>query len=213
MHLPDGVLDTRIWATLDAVSAGTVAYAIRQTTKQSEEKMIPMMGVMAAFIFAAQLMNIPTPGGPPVHLVGAVLAAVLLGPWPATVVMTAVLAVQSLLMQDGGLLALGANVFNIGVIGTLGGYCIFLAVHKFVKSDRGVIAGSFVAAWLSTLVSTGAVALQMIVSGATPAKLVLPALGGMNLFVGAVEGVITATIIGFVLKVRRDMVYGAVHAS
>ncbi len=213
MHLPDGVLDTKIWATLDAVSAGTVAYAIRQTTKQSEEKMIPMMGVMAAFIFAAQLMNVPTPGGPPVHLVGAVLAAVLLGPWPATVVMTAVLAVQSFLMQDGGLLALGANIFNIGVIGTLGGYLIFLGIRKIVKGDRGIIVGSFVAAWLSTLVSTGAVAFQMIVSGATPAKLVLPALGGMNLIVGTIEGLITATIIGFVLKVRRDMVFGAVHSS
>ncbi|MFA5867051.1 MAG: energy-coupling factor ABC transporter permease [Actinomycetota bacterium] len=213
MHLPDGVLDTKIWATLDAVSAGTVAYAIRQTTKHSEEKMIPMMGVMAAFIFAAQLMNVPTPGGPPVHLVGAVLAAVLLGPWPATVVMAAVLAVQSFLMQDGGLLALGANIFNIGVIGTLGGYLIFLAVRKIFKGDRGIIAGTFAAAWLSTIVSTGAVALQMIVSGASPAELVLPVLGGLNLIVGAIEGLITATIIGFVLKVRRDMVYGAVHAS
>jgi len=213
VHLPDGVLDTKIWATLDAVSAGTVAYAIRQTTKHSEEKMIPMMGVMAAFIFAAQLMNVPTPGGPPVHLVGAVLAAVLLGPWPATVVMAAVLAVQSFLMQDGGLLALGANIFNIGVIGTLGGYLIFLAVRKIFKGDRGIIAGTFAAAWLSTIVSTGAVALQMIVSGASPAELVLPVLGGLNLIVGAIEGLITATIIGFVLKVRRDMVYGAVHAS
>ncbi len=213
MHLPDGVLNPKIWATLDAVSAGTVAYAIRKTTKQSEEKMIPMMGVMAAFIFAAQLMNIPTPGGPPVHLVGAVLAAVLLGPWPAAVVMAAVLAVQSFLMQDGGLLALGANVFNIGIIGTLGGYLIFLAVRKIIKGDRGIIAGTFTAAWLSTIISTGAVAMQMIVSGASPAELVLPALGGMNLIVGAIEGVITATIVGFVLKVRRDMVYGAIHSA
>jgi cobalt/nickel transport system permease protein len=213
MHLPDGVLDVKIWATLDLVSTGVVAYAIRKTTKESEEKKIPMMGVMAAFIFAAQLMNVPTPGGPPVHLVGAVLAAILLGPWPALVVMTAVLAVQSLLMQDGGLLALGANVFNIGVIGALGGYCIFLGIRKLIKSDRGIIAGAFFAAWLSILASTAAVAFQMIVSGATPAELVLPVFGGMNLIVGAIEGLITATIIGFVLKVRRDMVYGAAHTS
>lgn len=213
MHLPDGVLDTKIWATLDLVSAGVVAYAIRKTTSESGEKKIPMMGVMAAFIFAAQLMNVPTPGGPPVHLVGAALAAILLGPWPATVVMTAVLAVQALLMQDGGLLALGANVFNIGVIGTLGGYCIFLGIRKLIKGDRGIVTGAFFAAWLSILASTAAVAFQMIVSGATPAELVLPVFGGMNLIVGAVEGLITATIIGFVLKVRRDMVYGAAHAS
>ena len=213
MHLPDGVLDVRIWATLDAVSAGTVAYAIRKTTRESEEKKIPMMGVMAAFIFAAQLMNVPTPGGPPVHLVGAVLAAVLLGPWPATVVLTAVLAVQSFLIQDGGLLALGANVFNIGIIGTLGGYCIFSGVRKLIKGDRGIIVGTFIATWLSILVSTGAVALQMTVSGAAPAELVLPVLGGMNMVVGAIEGLITATIVGFVLKVRRDMVYGALYSS
>lgn len=213
MHLPDGVLDTKIWVALDLVSAGTVAYAIRKTTKHSEEKIIPMMGVMAAFIFAAQLMNVPTPGGPPVHLVGAVLAAILLGPWPATVVMTAVLAVQTFLMQDGGLLALGANVFNIGIIGTLGGYCIFQGARKLFKGDRGLVAGAFLAAWLATLISTGAVAFQMIVSGASPAELVLPVLGVMNIVVGAIEGLITATIIGFVLKVRRDMVYGAVHAS
>jgi cobalt/nickel transport system permease protein len=213
MHLPDGILDTKIWATLDLVSAGTVAYAIKKTTKESEEKKIPMMGVMAAFIFAAQLMNVPTPGGPPVHLVGAVLAAILLGPWPAVVVMTAVLAVQAFLMQDGGLLALGANVFNIGVIGALGGYVIFLGIRKLIKGDRGIIIGAFGAAWLATLISTGAVALQMIVSGASPAELVLPALGIINLIVGAIEGLITATIIGFVLKVRRDMVYGAIRPS
>ena len=213
MHLPDGVLDVKIWASLDAVSAGTVAYAIRQTTRRMDEKQIPTMGVMAAFVFAAQLMNIPTPGGPPIHLVGAVLAAVMLGPWPATIVMTAVLAVQALLLQDGGLLALGANVFNIGIIGTLGGYGVFVVVRRLVKGDKGILAGTFIAAWVSIIASTGAVAAQMIFSGATPAELVLPVLGGINLVVGAIEGLMTATIVGFVLKVRRDMVFGAASPS
>ncbi len=208
MHLPDGVLDTKIWATLDVVTAGVVGVAIRKVSKKVDQRQIPMMGVMAAFIFAAQLMNVPTPGGPPVHLVGAVLAAVLLGPWEAVIVMTAVLTVQALLLQDGGLLALGANVFNIGIVGTFAGYYIYRGWRALVSGDRGVITGSFVASWLAILLSTALVAGEMIVSGATPATLVLPVLGITNLFVGAIEGLIVAGIVGFVLKVRRDLVYG-----
>lgn len=207
MHLPDGVLDPKIWATFDAVSAGVVGITVRKVSKNLDEKKIPMMGVMAAFIFAAQLMNVPTPGGPPVHLVGAVLAAILLGPWEATLVMVAVLSVQCLVLQDGGLLALGANAFNIGILGTFGGYYLYKAIRKIFAGDKGLIAASFMAPWIIVLISTGIVAGEMIFSGATPAKLVLPALGGFNLIVGAIEGLVTASIVGFVLRVRKDLIF------
>lgn len=209
MHLPDGVLDTKIWVALDAVSLGVVGLMVRKVSKNLDEKKIPMMGVMAAFIFAAQLMNVPTPGGPPVHLVGAVLAAVLLGPWEATLVLASVLTVQSLVFQDGGLLALGANTFNIGIVGTVGGYYLYKLVRRFTPGDKGIVTGSFTAAWIITLISTGLVAAQMIYSGATPATMVLPALGAVNLVVGAIEGLITASIVGFVIRVRRDLIYDA----
>ncbi len=209
MHLPDGVLDAKIWASLDVVTAGAVGVAIRKVSRKVDQRQIPMMGVMAAFIFAAQLMNIPTPGGPPVHLVGAVLAAILLGPWEAVVVMTAVMSVQALLLQDGGLLALGANVFNIGIVGTFAGYYIYRGWRRLVSGDRGIVSGAFVASWLAILLSTGFVAAEMIASGATPARIVLPVLGITNLFVGAIEGLIVAGIVGFVLRVRRDLVYDA----
>jgi cobalt/nickel transport system permease protein len=207
MHLPDGVLDPKIWATMDIVTVATVGYALRRTDRQMDEKKIPMMGVTAAFVFAAQLMNVPTPGGPPVHLIGAVLAAVLLGPWPAVLVMTAVMSVQALLLQDGGLLALGANIFNVGIIGALGGYAIYRGVRLLIKGDRGVVVATFAAAWISILVATLVVSAEMIYSGAVPAKLVLPALGSINFVVGAIEGLVSATIVGFVLKVRRDLIH------
>ncbi len=208
MHLPDGFLDVKTWAAMDVVSTGVVGYAVRKTSKELEDKQVPIMGVVAAFVFAAQLINFPVLGGTSGHLIGAVLAAVLIGPWAATLVMTAVFIVQALVFQDGGLLALGANVFNMGIVGTIAGYYIFLGIKKVIKTDAGALAGVFFAAWISVFISSILTALELAVSGTTPLKVVLPTMAGVHAVIGLGEAVITTAIIAFILKVRRDLVLG-----
>jgi cobalt/nickel transport system permease protein len=209
VHLPDGFLDTKTWAVLDAVSLGVAAVAVKKASKDLEEKQVPMMGVMAAFIFAAQMLNFPVLGGTSGHLLGGVLAAILLGPWAAALVMIAIFIVQALFFQDGGLLALGANVFNMGLIGTIGGYYIYALFRKMLKGDKGILTGAFVAAFTTVLLGAIATAFELAISGTTPLRVVLPAMTIVHTMIGLGEAFITVFIIGFVLRVRRDLVPGA----
>ena len=135
MHIPDGFLSMATVATTYAVSAGGIGNAVRMANKKLGEKHVPLMGVLAAFIFAAQMLNFPVAGGTSGHLIGAALAAILLGPWAAVLLMSCVLIAQSLIFQDGGLLALGANIFNMGIIASFGGYYLYrLLTSLFGKS-------------------------------------------------------------------------------
>src|SRR2546428_6491106 len=118
MHIPDGFLSAPVWAGMDAVSASVVGVAVRRVQRTLDGAQVPLMGMAAAFVFAAQMINFPVAGGTSGHLLGGLLAALLLGPAPAVVVMTTVFVAQCLLFQDGGLTALGANVFNMGIIGS-----------------------------------------------------------------------------------------------
>ncbi len=146
MHIPDGFLSLATVATTYAVSAGGVANAVRIANRKLGEKQVPLMGILAAFIFAAQMLNFPVAGGTSGHIVGAALAAILLGPWAAVIIMTTVLIAQSLIFQDGGLLALGANVLNMGIVASFGAYYIYrLARLLFGDSRRGKLIGVFVA--------------------------------------------------------------------
>ena len=209
MHLPDGFLDTKTWVAMDAAALAVATIAVRRASKNLEEKQVPMMGVMAAFIFAAQMLNFPVLGGTSGHLLGGVLAAILLGPWAAALVMIAVFIVQALFFQDGGLLALGANVFNMGLIGTIGGYYLYRLVRRVIPGDQGILAGAGIAAWVTVVLGAVATALELAVSGTTPLKVVLPAMTVVHVIIGLGEAVITVIIIGFVLRVRRDLVPGA----
>src|SRR5438445_6573353 len=121
MHIPDGFLSPPVWAALDIAALPAVGYMARKAQSGFDEAKVPLLGVMGAFVFAAQMINFPVGIGTSGHLVGAALLAVTLGPAPATVVMTAILAIQALVFQDGGILALGANVTNMAVAGTLAG--------------------------------------------------------------------------------------------
>src|SRR4030065_1955904 len=150
MHIPDGFISTPIVAAGIAVAAGSVAYAVKATNKKMGEKQIPLMGVLAAFVFAAQMLNFPVAGGTSGHLIGAALVSILLGPWAGMLVMTAVVAVQALLFQDGGLLALGANILNMGVIACLVGYYLYAGLQKvFSDRPRKNLGRAFAAAWCS----------------------------------------------------------------
>lgn len=206
MHIPDGFLDTKVWATMGVVSAGTVAYATKQVNKKLGERQIPLMGVMGAFIFAAQMINFPVAGGTSGHFLGGTLAAILLGPWSAVLVMTANFIVQCLLFQDGGLTALGANVFNMGILGCLAGYGIYQVIAKVVGGRRGMLVGGAVAAWCSVMLAATTTSLGLGLSGTVPLKIVLPAMLGVHALIGIGEGLITVMALSYILKVRSDIV-------
>lgn len=213
MHIPDGFLDAKTWVSLDVVSFGAVSYAVRKTSEVLEEKSVPMMGVMAAFIFAAQMLNFPVFGGTSGHLLGATLAVVMLGPWPAVLVMTAIFVIQALFFQDGGLLALGANVFNMAVVAPLAAYSIYSIIKRLVSGDRGILVGVFVASWVTVVLAAALTAIELTVSGTTSLLIALTSMISVHAVIGLGEAMITMTIVAFVLQVRRDMVPGARPAT
>jgi cobalt/nickel transport system permease protein len=164
------------------------------------------MGVMAAFIFAAQMFNFQVAGGTSGHLLGGVLAAVLLGPWVGTLVMACVVAVQGLMFSDGGLLVMGANIFNMGIIGTLGGYAIYRSLAAVLGGEeRGRIPAAGVAAWVSVVAAAVSMSLQLAVSGTSPLEIVLPAMVGVHVLIGIGEALITVAALGFIAATRRDL--------
>src|ERR1022692_3636611 len=154
MHIPDGFLDAKTLALTGALSIGGLIVATRQVNRTLPRNKIPLMGLGAAFVFAAQMLNFPVAGGTSGHLLGGVLAGVLLGPGAAAIVIACVLTVQALLFADGGVLALGANVFNMAFIGAMVGYTIYSAVFRFLPGLRGRIVAVFFAAWCSTVLAS-----------------------------------------------------------
>ncbi len=206
LHAPDGFLSVPVAIVMWILTAAVVAYAVRQTNRSLDERAVPLLGVMAAFIFAAQMFNFPVAGGTSGHLLGGVLAAVMLGPWAGTLVMTAVVAVQALLFQDGGLVVMGANIFNLGVIGTLGGYGLYrLLAGALGGEERGRLPAAGIAAWVSVVAGAIAMALQLGVSGVVPLEIALPAMVGVHLLIGIGEALITVAALAFIGVTRADL--------
>jgi cobalt/nickel transport system permease protein len=206
MHIPDGFISTPVAVAGIAVAAGSVAYAVKATNKKMGEKQVPLMGVLAAFIFAAQMLNFPVAGGTSGHLVGAALAAILLGPSPALLIMTCVLIVQSLVFQDGGLLALGANIFNMGIVPCFVGYYLYKGIASpFHKRKLGIMVGSGVAAWVTVVIASVFCAVELAISGTVPLRVALPAMAGVHAVIGIGEGLITAAVLALVLATRADL--------
>src|SRR5512141_3055372 len=163
MHLPDGFLNLGISILCWIVTVILVGIAISRTQRSLGERQVPLMGIMAAFIFAAQMINFPVAGGTSGHLLGGTLAAIMLGPWAAMLVMTAVIAVQGLLFQDGGLLVMGANILNMGIITCAIGYGLYRSALGGSRMVKLAVAG--VAAWLSVMAGAFTTALQLWLSG------------------------------------------------
>lgn len=207
MHIPDGFLSTGTWVSAWLISISGIGLCLKKTTQTLKDRMIPLMGVMSAFIFAAQMLNFPVIGGTSGHLLGGVLASVLLGPYAAAVVLTCVLTVQCLIFQDGGLTALGANILNMALIATIGGYFIYRAIVKIRGKKKGIIPAVFVAAWLSVVFSAISCAVELALSGTSAFKIVIPVMAGVHALIGIGEGIITTLVIGFVQKVRPDLIY------
>ncbi|OGO23629.1 MAG: cobalamin biosynthesis protein CbiM [Chloroflexi bacterium RBG_16_50_9] len=206
MHIPDGFLNAATVATTYAVSAGGISYAVKEANRKLKEKHVPLLGVMAAFIFAAQMLNFPVAGGTSGHLIGAALAAILLGPWAAVLIMSCVLIAQSLIFQDGGLLSLGANIFNMGIVATFTAFFLNrLAGITLGESKKARLIGGFIGAWGSVFVASIACAVELAVSGASPIGVVLPAMAGIHALIGIGEGLITGAALSLVLATRADI--------
>jgi cobalt/nickel transport system permease protein len=206
MHIPDGFLNIATVATTYAVSAGGVGNAVRVANKKLGEKQVPLMGILAAFIFAAQMLNFPIAGGTSGHFVGAALAAILLGPWAGVLIMSCVLIAQCLIFQDGGLLALGANIFNMGIVASFSSYYIYRLVTSLMANSRkGMLVGGFAAAWGSVFLASIFCAIELAVSGASPIGVVLPAMAGVHALIGIGEGLITGAVLSLVLATRADL--------
>src|SRR5512144_207002 len=165
MHIPDGFLSFTISIICWGITVTILAVAISRTNKSLGERQIPLMGVMAAFIFAAQMINFPVAGGTSGHLLGGALAAITLGPWAGMLVMTAVIAVQGLLFQDGGLLVMGANILNMGLVTSVVGYGLYRSALGRSQGTKLMVAG--LAAWLSVMAAALATTLQLWLSGTT----------------------------------------------
>ncbi len=206
LHAPDGFLTVPIALVMWAITIVVLAIAVRETNRTLDEQAVPLLGVMAAFIFAAQMFNFQIPGGTSGHLLGGVLAAVLLGPWAGTLVMACVVAVQALVFQDGGLVVLGANIFNMGVIGTLGGYAVYRSICRVLGGeDRARIPAAGIAAWLSVVVASAAMAIELALSGTAPLEITLAAMLGVHAIIGIGEALITMAALGFIAVTRADL--------
>lgn len=212
MHIPDGFINAGVSAVAGVTSAAGVGVSLVRSKSTMDEKQAPLAGLVAAYVFAVQMLNFPVAAGTSGHLIGGVLAAVLVGPWAACIVITLVLVIQALMFSDGGLSALGLNVLNMAVIGTWGGYLIFRALRRVLpRSKPTVVAASAVAAFASVVLASMGFVVEYALGGVgdAPVGTVLAAMGGIHALIGVGEAVITGLTISVVIGVRPDLVYGA----
>jgi len=210
MHIPDGFLSVTVSIVLWLVTIVVVGYALKRVNKDMGERQVPLMGVLAAAIFAGQMLNFTVAGGTSGHLMGAALATILVGPWAAVLVMTTVVSVQALIFQDGGLLVLGANIFNMGIIGVAVSYFVYSTLKSLAKGARwGIFVGGFLSAWLSIFVAALAVALELAASGTSPANIAVPAMAAVHAIIGIGEGLITVGALALIYAARPDLLTDA----
>lgn len=209
LHIPDGFLSPSVSLLGWIVAIGLIAVSLRQVQNYYQERTVPLMGVCAAFIFAAQMINFPIPGGTSGHLLGGTLAGVLLGPWAGSLVMCAVFIVQAAMFQDGGLTVLGANIFIMGLIGTFGGYYLYRTIRFAIGRDRwiGMAIGVSVGAWVSIMVAAIICAFLLAVSGTVPLNVALTAMAGWHALIGIGEVLITLATVSYVWRTRPDLLY------
>lgn len=210
MHIPDGFLDAKTWGALWGVSGGTTAYALYKVKDRIDGAKIPLLGITAAFIFAAQMLNFPVAGGTSGHFLGAILACVLLGPWEGMLTMVVVLGVQCFFFADGGLTALGANIFNMAIVGGLVSYALMRLVEKplalRVSEKAALLSCTGVFAWLSVVLASAACALELALSGTVPFNVTFPAMVGIHSIIGVGEAIITVVVVTVVMQTRPDLV-------
>jgi cobalt/nickel transport system permease protein len=212
VHIPDGFINAPTSLAAGAVAAGGVGVSLRRAAQTLQEKQAPLAGLVAAYIFAVQMLNFPVAAGTSGHLLGGALAAVLVGPWAGALCVSVVLLVQGLLFADGGLSALGLNIINMALVTAWGGYAIFLLLRRALPATKtSVTVSAGVAAGISVVLASLAFVVEYVIGGNGGASVgtVFAAMVGVHTLIGIGEGIITALTIGVVLGVRPDLVYGA----
>ena len=206
MHIPDGFLSPEVAAGSAVVAAAAVGVGLRRADARLDDRLVPLLGVTGAFVFAAQMLNFPVAGGTSGHFLGAALATVLLGPWLACLVLAVVLATQSFVFADGGVSALGANVLNMGVLGALGAGGVMLAARRVLPRRRGVLlAVAGAGAWLAVVSGAAGTAACLALSGTVPLGTVLPAMLAVHVVIGVGEAVVTVAALSALMAARPDL--------
>jgi len=206
MHIPDGFLDVKVWAPLAVISGAAVAYSAKKISTSNDEMRVPLTGISAAFVFAAQMLNFPVAGGTSGHFMGAFLVGTLLGPFSAIIVLSSVLIVQCFLFQDGGFTALGANIFNMGLMGILPLLFIKTVKSQSVGSEMSInTVGLFIGAWVSIVFASIACSIELWLSGTIDLKQVLIAMVGIHSLIGIGEALVTVTVIKAIAHARIDL--------
>ena len=213
MHIPDGFLDAKTAATAGVLAIGGVTLAVRQLRRQLPPQRVPLLGLAAAFVFAAQMLNFPVAGGTSGHLVGSTLIAVLLGPGAAVLVLAAVLIVQCFVFADGGLLALGANIFNMGIVAGFGGYVIYRGVRRLFGGTRGVVMAAAFASWCATVLAAVFCAGELALSGTVAWAVVFPAMVNVHILIGLGEALITSLVVITIHRTRPELIEPSMCAT
>lgn len=208
MHVPDGFIDAKTALISGGIAVTGVGYSLRDLRKNLPPRRVPMLGLAAAFVFAAQMLNFPVAGGTSGHLIGGTLAAVLLGPCAATVVLTAVLFIQCFMFADGGVTALGANIFNMGIVASFTGYIIYRLLRRIFTGERGLVFSVAFASWVSTVLAAIVCAGQLALSGTVAWSIGFPAMTGVHMLIGIGEGLITALVVSAIARTRPDLIEG-----
>jgi len=213
MHIPDGVIGPGVSAAAGVVAAGGFGIAVSRARRYLTDRLVPMAALVTAFVFAGQMINFPVLPGMSGHLLGGVLAAVLVGPWAGYLVVAIVLIIQAFLFADGGLTALGLNIVNMALIGAVGGYLVYRFIFRIAgsRSDR-VAPAAGIAAFLSVPLAGLGFVIEFAVGGTAESLslgAILVAMVGTHLLIGIGEGVITFFVVGAVMKARPDLVYGS----
>ena len=215
MHVPDGFLDAPTSIATAGVAAAGIAIALRGARREVDDRIAPLAGLVATFVFATQMLNFPVAGGTSGHLMGGALAAVLVGPYTGLLCLTVVLAVQSLLFADGGITALGTNVVLMGVVTVVAGYVAFRGVQLVLPRRLSMVApAAAIGALVSVVLSAATFVGLYAVGGAVPIPLdtLLAAMVGVHVLIGVGEAVITFLVVASIVSVRPDLVHGARRA-
>ncbi len=210
MHIANGIVNGRVSAVFAMIALAALAFCVLRSRADLDDRLAPMAGLVAAFIFAVQMLNFQVLPGVSGHLLGGALAAVLVGPWVGALCVATVLIVQCLLFADGGLTALGLNVFNMALLGTAAGYLLIAGLLRVLpKTASGVATTTFIASVVSVVVASQGFVLQYWMGGTTQLSLgtVSLTMAGVHTLIGIGEGLIAATTVATVAKVRPDLVY------
>lgn len=211
MHIPDGYLSLPVSLGTGGIAIALIALSLNRVQSEYKERTVPLMGVSAAFIFAAQMVNFPIVGGTSGHLLGGTLAGILLGPWAGSLVMSVVFIVQSVMFQDGGLTALGANITNMGLIGTFGGYYLYRFLRNLIGRNTwlGMSVATAIASWTSVVVAASLCAVLLALSDTVPLSVGLTAMLSWHFMIGIGEAFITLAVTSFIWNTRPELIYSA----